>query len=493
MNVSGSQIDPEKWSNWLKEATSQSEGARKYIVLQGQADNQTYALLEKSAFGPDTHRLSIAEIQKISREQIDKLAQHSRENIVSKKVVSDFTNIAKEISKQNEKLIQLRQKKENRIINRFLRRIMLVISVVLPAFGLKLKEDLASTEVIKEQSKQFKKAIQEEIKRLKSEKEALDAGVINEVIDSQALKENNRVVQDLLKVENYLHELIEHMHVLKREGRVVGRGEYEAAEERLKTTIQDILSTAKEFKWTIEQAGKFVAQKQFFANDSIKELNNPELLSKLPGVIQRIYEDDLTPNPKNPHPLMLQQFQKDLSRQGVSFLRSDPYLGIEDNEPMPPAKGPLEQRLPTAFADISEIVEGNHANNTRWLPILQLAVTQTALNATFLVARGLLTEQFLSPFTVVKQGKDEIAFEADFPSGFPPVRLKIIRDENTHEIEKVHVTIEGHLDLTKREEESIIIPGIVQASMNYTITLSERNQPIINDFQCHYTTTLSPI
>lgn len=161
-----------------------------------------------------------------------------------------------------------------------------------------------------------------------------------------------------------------------------------------------------------------------------------------------------------------------------------------------------QKRAEESATVIKQILKTNA--DKQWEPILQLAVTQTSVNGAFHGPIGHLTDWGSKIFW--KSQGQQFALLPEFSEETKPIKLDIVRNPITQDIEKVQVRVIGALDMVGEDLESSALndegeltkttikltPDALKAELTYTITLDEKGEPIISELQCHYSTSVTP-
>ncbi len=173
-------------------------------------------------------------------------------------------------------------------------------------------------------------------------------------------------------------------------------------------------------------------------------------------------------------------FSNDINR-GINFLREDDVLEIEDKIPIPEKKLDANQKLTVSFDSLRELVLSNPNTEKRepWLASLQVAISQTSLNALFGDLKGFFTTHIGS--STWKENLKNTGLTLNFSNEFPPIHLEVIRHPETKEITQVNITMQGTLDILKIEHSQLettgqlIVPQALLGRLSYSITLNEKN------------------
>lgn len=494
-------INPEQWRNLLRSAQASKGPHRKYVVLKEGEGYSSSVLDEK------TKKLPISEIVDISKRKFDQ-AKFDVQDLTHENV-KNFTALGSSIATYTDKMIEARQTKRDQPLKKIVRGVALVLSALaslaligIPFFIL-LRQGNKKFESEMNKLKANVQAMRQEIQDLRNKKFELDKKILMTEFGYEPA-----LADQLLKLEDDIPELIDRIHELKAQIEGMQKDDeklpdlvkrFEEAKEELKSYLKDIQGNEKALGISFEKAAKYVHLKKAFHDIEIPFLNGKAYAGIVQNVINGIFNDQLETFfniPQEKRPAVMEQFAKDMPRKNT-FLRSDKNLGIHDQaaHPTPVSKA----KISDAAIAIAQLIKTEKDQD--WIPVLQLAVSQTNLNGAFLRPRVELTE-LGSKVTWDEEGKDDRVMP-EFPDQLPPVQLEIIRDKDGS-IQQVKVLVEGSLNLVKRdvsrgredpqndrlmEKEQVIVEGAVKTSLSYTLTL-EDNRPVINDFKCENTTNI---
>jgi hypothetical protein len=228
----------------------------------------------------------------------------------------------------------------------------------------------------------------------------------------------------------------------------------------------------KEMNDRLERVPKLVAQ----SKNSIQEKD-------IIGFITQHMQNALKEKQENPSAFCLDIFASDIKR-GIIFHRTDAQKQIEDKTPVPPKELLPDQKVEAGVHAILELIEGN-PKDVYWEVPLEIAATQTSLNALFDFIKGPFVVQITSR-TWKEEGK-QMALLFAFTDELPPVHLEIMRNSEG-EIFAVLVEVEGAADIVKGEPYQptnqgveVIAPRAILGKLAYTITLAENHAPEISN------------
>ena len=209
---------------------------------------------------------------------------------------------------------------------------------------------------------------------------------------------------------------------------------------------------------------------------------------------------------------MIDLFEFDILR-GAHFKRSDPFLQIDDqtSHPITALDSQLtdsKSRLEDAFNALIDLTL--NSEREKWLPVLQLAVVQTNLNGAFSAPSFELTK--LGSEIQWTTEKKQYALLPVIPENFPPTQLEIVRDLETNEIKQINVSLEGSMNLVKKEigvneqfdetiettteesieliDEEIIIENIVKIKIEYSINFDLEEKLVISKLKSSCNTSI---
>jgi hypothetical protein len=197
--------------------------------------------------------------------------------------------------------------------------------------------------------------------------------------------------------------------------------------------------------------------------------------------------------PKDRDSAVAPQFEKDVLR-GQRFVRKDKEQGIDDAMPLPPKDLSSEKKVEQGAALLNELVREGDEN---WRVPLQLAASQTSLNALFFRIKGMLALSEEAGIVSWQDPDSQRSFllASQFSSdSLPPIHLEIVRNETTRAIEKVKVRVSDSLNLVAREQDNsgkaiMVAPHAITAELEYSITLGKNQEPVISELATHFRDT----
>lgn len=478
--------DAEKWSELLEKVVDSRQrrgNAHQYIVFTGG---------KYEAKSDKNHALSIEEIQRFSQSKINELASYYLKGNLSEEDLKKFEVLAGNIMVKTMALIEARRAKRDQSI---LGKLSRLANKILCNRMSDFEKDM----------KTLKKGIlQNTQKQVSYVNEAFER---RQLLRKLGLKEST--ISAMLKDKGSVAKFLQSFYQLHDQKKAASDpNEKRRLEEEIQSHIQAVRSAQTEHGFDFETAVKFVVLEEFLATKSIKAINEETNAEVVQSTIEGTFNDKLDKyEAEEVKTETLEIFELDTERRAASFKRIDKDRGdkeIKDEEPIPfypstekPVYNP--SKLAEAIAAIDEIVQLNSEKNLRWRPILQLIATQTTLNAMLMIPRGIITNE--TQKVDGHEGERRWVLRSEFPKDYPPVQIEIIRDEN-HEIKSIKVTVKGQLDLVKadmsiqkegsEEEAQVMTPNIVEASLSYTVNLTENNRVRLSDLKVAYNSTLKP-
>lgn len=479
-----------------------------YIAIDSQS--KEYQSIKLSSFGENTQKVSIANIVQISQNKFTALKKtleehSSKQKYLTEEEIDNFSRISNAIAYHTEKLITAREKKGTPS------KVMRVIAPILFILSLGLIDLQKEHEKFDQEISTLRKGtddIRQGIKDAQIKKRLFDytlltrdigvsSEIANQILD---LKNDDTMIQLIEKI----HRLKAQTSELKEKFQNLSNPLAESINE-LKFYIDSIQKNIKDFGLNIDQAASYAHLTQSINKTTIPFINSDDYKNQIQHSISSIFSNQLTDYysilPKK-KPALMGQFEKDIPR-GNTFKRKDTFRKIDDPTPIPPLGA--KKKLSDASKAIMDLIVDPEEEGP-WINILQLAVSQTSLNATFMKPKIDLAQLAVN-VTWTEETK-EYVLTAEFSEGKPPPTLiEMIRNDNGI-IEKVNVSIEGSLDLVKKEttssdeienetlsekaSQSFCIKGAIQSKLNYTITLDKSKNPIISDVKCFSETNIAP-
>ena len=164
------------------------------------------------------------------------------------------------------------------------------------------------------------------------------------------------------------------------------------------------------------------------------------------------------------------QFEKDMKRMGISFLRND--KNINDKTPIPLKQ--IEEKMLTSEEIISQAARAideicAQEKDNKWKNIIQAVSTQDTPITVF--------GKMQSLFGI--KSVDEFGYPLQLKYASPPINLEIIRDERTNEIKQINVTTQGYMDLFDPEDGTKLVSDAFSAEMSFSIEMDEEGNPKI--------------
>lgn len=505
-----------EWRDLLKKAQpSPKQMSHSYIVLK----EGVYAVRAPSALDETTHKLDISDIVKTSKGIFSaaKKTIISKSQFLSRAQVTELTKIGSEIASYTHTLIEEKQAKRDKPFKKLGRTVALVFSALASVFLIGIPFLI----LLRRQDKQFENEIHlynqdvqgifEEMTQLRMHKRHLDLEMLKTEFNYEGELANH-----LLDLQENVPALIDRMHELKAnlkefDGKRPVRPseykkinqlnrDYEKCKQELKAYVSDIQENQKAAGLSFESAAKYTALKKTFHELNMPVLNSAGYADQIQGIINGTFSEQIdafvTIEAKK-RPTVLLQFEKDIPRFNT-FKRRDATRQIDDKQPKPLSAS--STKISDAALAISQLIVT--LEDQAWIPVLQLAVTQTSLNAAFLLPRLALTD--LGHQVSWLKGGRTYYLLPEFPqTGLPPVQLEIIRDA-AGSINEVKVVVEGNLDLVKKdvggsytpvqvkqEEDEVILKDAFHTELSYTITLDKGTQrPVISDLKCQNKTNI---
>jgi len=201
--------------------------------------------------------------------------------------------------------------------------------------------------------------------------------------------------------------------------------------------------------------------------------------------------------PKEKDLKILTQFEKD-ARRGQAMLREDVYMNIDDKTSVPPpllsgTESDQDNLVLVAYNAITELCRPENEHNNLFIPLLQMAVSQISLNGAFSTIPAMLIEpgskyEFsngINNFTWLPVISDESR----------DIKIKVTRNQDTHDIEKIQVLVDGKINIVEEEmgnsaETRIVVKDAISAKLIYDLKLDDNGQPIVDNFSLNYELSL---
>jgi hypothetical protein len=311
-------------------------------------------------------------------------------------------------------------------------------------------------------------------------------------------------IETATNITRYTEQLIEGREVKRDSTHLrVGRGAAKAAAivlsiigigvpifKRLRRKDEEFSSQQAELKGIITQE-RFVQSikdaKKKTINTQLRQI--PEYLQEWQKVttadqLKFIQDKFLELLPKDAKARYVDQFSRDMIGR-VSFQRKDEAAGIDDHTPQPPLELSTQERVESGAHLIEELL--TQEGDERWKHALQLAATQTSLNAIFDPIMTLLNTKFISEMWKDPEDGKSYYLRAVFGEQLPSITLEVVRNPATRQIEKVKVSIAGNLDMRKfsdkNEQKEVVASNAVKGKISYSITLDKDNRPVVSDVQ----------
>lgn len=187
---------------------------------------------------------------------------------------------------------------------------------------------------------------------------------------------------------------------------------------------------------------------------------------------------------------VISQFKKDYLRT-MEFEREDVYHKIIDERAVPHDFKNLDERLVFAANAIQELCLPGNANNQRFIPVIQMAVTQMSLGVV-----GAAESSFHpSYFYTWSDGTDEFRWET---TNDAKIKIEVIHGSQG-DIEKVNVKVEGGVHIVEKNisneinlqtENKIVIKDAIFVKFNYSLKFDNDGALKIEDYACKYNISL---
>lgn len=194
------------------------------------------------------------------------------------------------------------------------------------------------------------------------------------------------------------------------------------------------------------------------------------------------------------------QFKADVKR-GQAMLREDPYFGILDLNAVPSPLSIKQNELdPESLVligsnAIEELCHPKNEHNQLFIPLIQMAASQTSLNAIFMM-KGMLLEPG-SKYTF-ENGTDRFNWTPELSDGSRLIKIQVIRNPDTHDIEKIRVKVQGGIDIIEQQMTNatddhvnpIVAKDVITGELIYDIGVDEKGNPLLTNFSLNYELSL---
>jgi len=203
--------------------------------------------------------------------------------------------------------------------------------------------------------------------------------------------------------------------------------------------------------------------------------------------------EDFNDNAKNADLQVISQFKKDYLRK-MEFERTDAYHKIVDERAVPHDFKNLDERLVFAANAIQELCLPDNEHNQRFIPVIQMAVTQMSL-AVFGAAEGSFHQSY---FYTWSDGTDEFRWET---TNDAKIKIEVIHG-SLGDIEKVNVEVKGGVHIIEKNtstefdeslpstENKIVIKDAIFVKFNYSMKFDNDGALQIEDYDCKYNISL---
>jgi|GEM_PF-2118437 len=201
--------------------------------------------------------------------------------------------------------------------------------------------------------------------------------------------------------------------------------------------------------------------------------------------------------PKEKDLKILTQFEKDV-RRGQAMLREDVFMNINDLTSVPLAhlSGTVSDQnnlVTVAYNAIIELCQPENEHNKLFLPLLQMAVSQISLNGAFSLTLGMLIEA--GSKYEFSNGIDKFMWLPSISDESRDIKIKVIRNQDTHDIEKIQVLVDGKINIVEKNMENsdgtrIVVKDAISAKLIYDLKLDDNGQPIVDNFSLNYELSL---
>ena len=180
------------------------------------------------------------------------------------------------------------------------------------------------------------------------------------------------------------------------------------------------------------------------------------------------------------------------------MLREDVYMNIDDKTSVPPpllsgTESDQDNLVLVAYNAITELCRPKNEHNNLFIPLLQMAASQISLNGAFSTIPAMLIEpgskyEFsngINNFTWLPVISDESR----------DIKIKVTRNQDTHDIEKIQVLVDGKINIVEEEmgnsaETRIVVKDAISAKLIYDLKLDDNGQPIVDNFSLNYELSL---
>lgn len=185
----------------------------------------------------------------------------------------------------------------------------------------------------------------------------------------------------------------------------------------------------------------------------------------------------------------IHQFKADYMRT-FEFEREDAYHKIMDEKAVPNNFQNLDERLKFAAKAIEDLCLPNNAHNQKFIPVIQMAVTQMSLGD-FGNAEGSFHPSYFYNWS---DGTNEFRWETTNNS---KIKIEVIHD-SLGDIEKVNVKIKGGVQIIQKNtnneldtgENKIVIKDAIIVKSSYSLKFDNDGAIQIEDYVCKYDISL---
>ncbi len=188
---------------------------------------------------------------------------------------------------------------------------------------------------------------------------------------------------------------------------------------------------------------------------------------------------------------VIPQFKKDYLRT-MEFEREDSYNKIIDELPVPHDYNNLDERLKFAANAVRELCLPDNAHNQRFIPIIQMAVTQMSLGV---FGEAAMSFHFQPGYLYTwSDGVHEFRWET---TDHAKIKVEVIHD-TLGNIEKVNVKIKGGVQISEKNvinelnigQNKIVIKDPIIIYFNYSLKFDADGALQIEDYECKYDISL---